>query len=175
MCEESRQFIGSVITAVTAEAQTARGTNSIPLRAAGPLLGHLHPLLARFGIVRLLGRPLGLVPNLPPDVQAAYLSRLARPSSLQAVTNEGQGMPASGAQVAAIKSLGDIPLIVLTARLNSTYPDWQAWQTELLQLSSNSQQMFAEKSGHNIQFEQPDAAVAAIVKMVEMVRQAVKK
>jgi hypothetical protein len=35
--------------------------------------------------------------------------------------------------------------------------------------------MFAEKSGHNIQYEQPDAAVAAIVKMVELVRPVVKK
>jgi pimeloyl-ACP methyl ester carboxylesterase len=100
---------------------------------------------------------------------------VVRPTSLQAYTDEGKGMPASGAQAAAVKTFGDIPLIVLTARLNSTYPDWQAWQTELLQLSSNSQQMFAEKSGHNIQFEQPDAAVAAIVKMVELVRQAAQK
>jgi pimeloyl-ACP methyl ester carboxylesterase len=69
-----------------------------------------------------------------------------------------------------VKSFGDLPVIVLTARLNDT-PGWQEWQTELLQLSSNSQQLFAENSGHNIQIEQPEAAVAAILKMVELVRQ----
>jgi len=35
--------------------------------------------------------------------------------------------------------------------------------------------LFAEKSGHSIELEQPDAAVAAIVKMVELVRQAIQK
>jgi hypothetical protein len=30
--------------------------------------------------------------------------------------------------------------------------------------------VFAEKSGHNIQFEQPAAAVGAIVQMVEQIR-----
>ena len=47
---------------------------------------------------------------------------------------------------------------------------WQQWQTELLQLSSNSQQLFAEHSGHNIELEEPQAAVAAIVQMVRQVR-----
>jgi hypothetical protein len=43
-------------------------------------------------------------------------------------------------------------------------------QTELLELSSHSQQLIADKSGHNIQLDQPEAAVAAIVKMVEQLR-----
>jgi pimeloyl-ACP methyl ester carboxylesterase len=133
------------------------------------------PSLARIGVVRLFSGPLGLVADLPAEDAKAYLSRVVRPASLQAYTDDGHGVPDSGAQAKAVKTFGDIPLIVLTAQLNSTYPDWQAWQAELLHLSSNSQQMFAEKSGHNIQYEQPDAAVAAIVKMVELVRQVVKK
>jgi hypothetical protein len=48
------------------------------------------------------------------------------------------------------------------------------WQTELQQLSSHSQRLFAE-SGHNIEIEQPVAAIAAIVKMVELVRQSIQK
>ena len=132
--------------------------------------------LARIGAVRLFSGALGLAPTgLPAQETKAFLSRVVRPASLQAYTDDGRGVPASGAQEKAVKTFGAIPLIVLTARLNSTYPDWPAWQAEQLQLSSNSQQMFAEKSGHNIQYEQPDAAVAAIVKMVELVRQVVKK
>jgi hypothetical protein len=49
-------------------------------------------------------------------------------------------------------------------------PDWMAQQAELLELSTNSQQLFAEKSGHSVEFDQPDAAVGAIVRMVEQVR-----
>jgi ABC-type transport system involved in cytochrome bd biosynthesis fused ATPase/permease subunit len=48
---------------------------------------------------------------------------------------------------------------------------WQTWQTELLQLSTNSQQLFAEKSGHNIEIEEPEAADAAIIQMVRQVRE----
>jgi hypothetical protein len=84
-------------------------------------------------------------------------------------------MPASGAEAAAVKSFGNLPLIVLTARRNNDLPGWQTWQTELLQLSSDSQQLFAENSGHNIQADEPEAAVAAIVQMVHQVRGAAKK
>jgi pimeloyl-ACP methyl ester carboxylesterase len=126
-------------------------------------------MLARFGIVRLVARPLGLIPDMLPG-EKTYFALFVRPQNIQAFTDESKGMPASGVQAAAIKSFGDLPLIVLTARLDNNPPNWQMWQTELLQLSSNSQQLFAEKSGHNIEIEQPDAAVAAIVKMVEQVR-----
>jgi pimeloyl-ACP methyl ester carboxylesterase len=131
------------------------------------------PALARVGFVRLLVRPLGLIPHLPPQVENAYLSRMVRPSNLQAyLGDESRGMPESARQVEVVKTFGDLPLIVLTARQNNI-PGWQEWQAELLQLSSNSQQLFAE-SGHNIEIEQPEAAIAAIVKMVERVRQPVQ-
>jgi hypothetical protein len=42
-------------------------------------------------------------------------------------------------------------------------------------LSTNTQQFFADQSGHPIHIEQPQAAIAAIVKVVEMVRQAIQK
>jgi hypothetical protein len=42
-------------------------------------------------------------------------------------------------------------------------------------LSSHSQQLIADKSGHNIQLDQPDAAAAAITKMVVQLRQTAKK
>ncbi|HET9913887.1 MAG TPA: alpha/beta hydrolase [Anaerolineales bacterium] len=129
--------------------------------------------LARFGVIRLLVKLPGIAPSVPAN-EEAYYPLYIRPQSFQTTTNESQGMPAAGAQAAAVKSFGDLPLIVLTAKLNNT-PAWQEWQTELLQLSSNSQQLFAENSGHNIQVEEPNAAVAAIVQMVGQVRQAVKK
>lgn len=126
-------------------------------------------VLARFGMARILVRPLGLVPFVPPD-EKAYFARYVRTQSVQAYTNESQAMPAAGAQAAAVKTFGDLPLIVLTARLNNM-TGWQEWQTELLQLSSNSRQIFAENSDHNIQIEEPEAAVAAIIQMVRQVRE----
>jgi len=130
-------------------------------------------MLARFGVARLLVKLPGIAPSLPPGNEA-YYPLYIRPQYFQATDNESQGMPAAGAQAATVKSFGDLPLIVLTGRLNAI-PGWPAWQTELLQLSSNSQHLFAENSAHNVQADEPDAAVAAIVKVVEQVRQSIQK
>jgi pimeloyl-ACP methyl ester carboxylesterase len=130
-------------------------------------------VLARFGVARLLVKLPGIAPSVPAN-EEAYYPLYVRPQYFQATTNESQGLPASGAQAAAVKNFGDLPLIVLTAKLNNL-PGWPEWQTELLQLSSNSQQLFAENSDHNIQIEEPDAAVAAIIQMVQQVRQTAKK
>jgi pimeloyl-ACP methyl ester carboxylesterase len=125
-------------------------------------------LLARLGIARLLVKLPFIAPRLSAN-DDAYYSRYIRTQSLQATTNESQGMPASGAEASAVQSFGDLPLIVLTGRLNND-GSWQEWQKELLQLSSNRRQLFAENSGHNVQLDEPDAAIAAITQMVGQVR-----
>jgi hypothetical protein len=124
--------------------------------------------LARIGLVRLVARPLGLFGDaLHED---AFYSRVVRPEHMQPYLDEGQALPASGAQAGAVTDLGNVPLIVLTSRKNDLPHGWQGMQTEFLQLSTNSQQLFAEKSGHNIELEEPEAAVAAISQMVVQVR-----
>jgi pimeloyl-ACP methyl ester carboxylesterase len=124
--------------------------------------------LARFGIARLIVKLPVIASNAGPG-QEAYYPLFARPESLQTSANELGGVPASLAQADAVKTFGDLPLIVLTARLNSN-PGWLQWQKELLELSSNSQQLFAENSGHTIQADEPEAAAAAILQMVQQVR-----
>jgi len=68
-----------------------------------------------------------------------------------------------------VQTLGGLPLIVLSRGQDQT-ADWTASQASFLQLSSDSQQLIADQSGHSIQIEQPEAAAAAIVKMVEQLR-----
>jgi hypothetical protein len=79
-------------------------------------------------------------------------------------------MQESLAQARRVTTLGSVPLIVLSRGLRegSEGEDekWQLEQTELLQLSSDSRQVFAGQSGHNIQFDQPAGAVGAIVQAV---------
>lgn len=128
----------------------------------------LQAVSARFGIGRLLVKLPAIAPSLPPGDEA-YYPLYIRPQSLRTTANEYQGLPASAAEVAAVETFGDLPLIVLTAKGNDN-PGWPEWQTELLQLSSHSQHLFAENSGHVIQFDEPEAAIAAILKMVELVR-----
>ena len=127
-------------------------------------------LPARIGLVRLFAGPLGLTSGLSPEIQQAYTAFSVTTRSFQTQLEEGTGMPESFIQAGAVTTFGDLPLIVLS-RGRDQERDWQAMQTELLHLSSHSQQVFAEKSGHNIQLDQPEAAAGAIVQMVAQLRQ----
>jgi pimeloyl-ACP methyl ester carboxylesterase len=132
------------------------------------LFSSIEAALARVGVGRLLVKLPAIASGAPPNGEA-YYPLFVRPGSLQTTANEYRELPASAAAAAAVTSFGDLPLIVLTAKLNDN-PGWPEWQAELLQLSSNSEQLFAENSGHVIQFDEPDAAVAAILQMVQQVR-----
>jgi pimeloyl-ACP methyl ester carboxylesterase len=171
-------YFSEVAGVVLIESMRARPSTQSPVELQSQSESRSQPFsiqaaLAHFGIIRVLAKLPGIAPSVP-DNEEAYYPLYVRPQSLQTTANEFQGVQASAAEASAVKTFGDLPLIVLTASLNSA-PDWQEWQTELLQLSSNSQHLFAKNSGHNIQVEEPDAAVAAILQMVEQVRQAAKK
>lgn len=127
-------------------------------------------LPARVGLLRVLAGPLGLTTGLSPEFQPAYTAFSVTPRSFQATLDEGAGMTESLRQAEAIKTLGTMPLIVLSRGIGAD-PEWQAMQAELLQLSAHSQQIFAEKSRHSIQLEQPEAAVDAIEAMLAQLRQ----
>jgi pimeloyl-ACP methyl ester carboxylesterase len=62
-----------------------------------------------------------------------------------------------------------MPLIVLTRGLQSEQ-EHNSQQKNMLTLSHNSKQIIAEKSGHHIQFEDPDLVVEAIRQMIEAVK-----
>lgn len=141
-----------------------------PASASKPGGGNAFPsLLARTGLIRVLAEPLGSVENLPEGDKQAYTASAVAPRGVQTVADEFMGMNEGGAQARAVTTLGALPLIVLS-RGKDLDAKHTAAQARLLQLSTNSQQLFAEQSGHPIMIEQPEAAIAAIVKMVEQVR-----
>ena len=99
--------------------------------------------------------------------------------------NEGVDFLATQVQAHAIGSLGDIPMIVLTAAdfLHSAPPDpaaqqaalqlhqiWLELQREMMQQSSRATQILVETSGHFVQREQPQVIIAAIRQMLETVQ-----
>ena len=79
------------------------------------------------------------------------------------------GMSEGGAQARAVTTLGALPLIVLS-RGKDMDAESAASQARYLQLSTNSQHLIAEQSGHRIMIDQPEAGIAAIVKMVSQLR-----
>jgi hypothetical protein len=141
-----------------------------PSPAPKPGCFPLPALLARIGLVRLLAGPLGVFPDLPQKQdERAFAAFAVTPRSVQTSVDEFLGMSEGGAQARAVTSLGALPLIVLTRGLNQS-ADWMASQAGFLQLSTESRQLFADQSGYTIPLEQPEAVVAAILKMVEQVR-----
>jgi len=76
--------------------------------------------------------------------------------------------PESAAEIRALGSLGSVPLVVVSrdpmhnSDLGVRGQRWQRYQRELAQLSTNSTQVFAEGSGHDVPGERPDVVVEAI-------------
>lgn len=78
-----------------------------------------------------------------------------------------------------LKSLGDLPLIVLTRGLPDSLPilseqenaqydaTWHELQRELVGLSSNGRQVIAQNSGHYIQLDEPNLVIEAVRGLIE--------
>jgi pimeloyl-ACP methyl ester carboxylesterase len=134
----------------------------------------LPALMARIGLARLLAGPLGSIQNLPEGDKQAYTAYSVTSRGVQTLRDELIGMSEGGAQARAVTTLGALPLIVLS-RGKDMDAESAASQARYLQLSTDSQQLIADQSGHRIMIEQPEAAVAAIMKMVHQIRPTVKK
>jgi len=120
-------------------------------------------------------------PGLPVDAQAQYRAILASTDHVETMIAELDAIEASFEEVreAKITSLGDLPLVVLSAE-HSDLPflseaqnqqmsqAWKGMQAELATQSSNSKQIFAKQSGHYIQLEQPQRVIDAIRQIVSM-------
>lgn len=164
----AHDYPSEVVGLILIDSQKITTPNAATTPSPAPKPGgtSLPTLMARVGIVRLLS---GIDRSLPPQDQEAYKALSVAPRWVQTALDEGRGMQEGGAQAGTVTTLGALPLIVLT-RGKDVDAEWTAWQASLLQLSSNSQQFIADQSGHAIQIEQPEAAISAIVKMVEQIR-----
>ncbi len=134
--------------------------------------------LAPFGIPRMFLQA-GQTPinklSYPPEVLPVVKALYARPRFFKANSNELAGFDATIVQVRESRRkamFGSLPLVVLTQRPETEYGDehaagiWHTLQKELLNLSSNSRQIIAERSGHYIQLEQPELVIDAITSML---------
>jgi hypothetical protein len=131
-----------------------------------------------------------LVPEalLSSDMGDAVMSTMYRTAYCKAAYKENISL-GSPSQPGEPASLGDLPLIVLSA--GAVYdgipesivtamggPDVLAQviqihnelQTELVNLSTQGVQIIAHKSGHEIHWDQPDLVIDAIRAIVEQVR-----
>jgi pimeloyl-ACP methyl ester carboxylesterase len=113
---------------------------------------------------------------------ADFWKRMGAPAPDLSKSAEWVDLEVNAALLRKAKGIGDKPLIVLTASPNSTDPMippaqqqdairiHQDLQRELLGLSTRSRQVIAEKAGHNIQREEPQIVIDAVLDVIKQVR-----
>jgi pimeloyl-ACP methyl ester carboxylesterase len=130
------------------------------------------PLLARLGIVRISGMGDTMANGLPAGQRAEMIAFMDTPEHLTNTLAEYAAWAAITDQTRSATSLGDWPLIVLTAGAQSD-PDARMLQAELPALSSNSVHQIVGQATHlsllNTQ-EDAHATSAAILQVVEAAR-----
>jgi pimeloyl-ACP methyl ester carboxylesterase len=150
-------------------------------------------IMAPFGGMRATKILNALVPanSLPADVEGAFLSNIHRTSYCKSMANETAAVASFRSHPDLPNSLGDLPLIVLSAGItideeykqmggaksgisrevyDKVYDANQEMQKELASLSTQGQQVIATESGHMVHYSQPDLVIDAIRTLVEQVR-----
>lgn len=130
----------------------------------------LFPSLARLGVMRLIYSSAS--PGLPPEARAQERAFWATARHNRSMRDEVIGLEAALTQAQALTSLGDKPLIVLTA-VEDAHEGWLPLQEEMVGLSTNSVQRVVQDATHGSLIEErADSAISiqAILDVVEAVR-----
>jgi len=161
----------------------------------GVLLSKIGSVLARVGVVRacltlLTGgapaapryfvkifgattaatveRLVGEVRKLPPEVHPVVQSLWSRPKCFEAMAAHLRVLPEATASAAAIDSLGDLPVVVISS--GDQTPDVRAAHERLAKMSARGRVVLASKSGHWVPYDEPELIVDAIREIVENFR-----
>ncbi len=178
--------VGMVLVDSSHEEQAFRLPTSGGLDRLDQML-KLCEVLQPFGVIRLTKGLDGFMNwyQLPADKQALFRANYYQSHSCSAIARESTAFSADLQQNVTPRSLGNLPVLVLSqgneprgdAQTGQTDEAarrqrevWDQLQLELAALSSRSERRIASRSGHIIQFEQPEMVVQAIHDMVEMLR-----
>ena len=120
-----------------------------------------------------------VAPEIRPMLRAGWL----RTGYYSTLTDESDGLIETLEQVRRSGSLGNLPLVVVTATGPIWWPDmpgqvnptkfrnmWLELQQNLTTLSTNSHQVFADQSSHFIPFDQPDLVTNAVRQLIDRER-----
>lgn len=130
-------------------------------------------IAAPIGVARIVNSVTQDLPNLPPDRLSERIALSSRTAAVFSTADEMIAIPDTMAELrAAPMHLGVKPLIVISRGLSDGgSPDeesvWRQLQTELPSLSGNSKHIVAERSGHYIQFFEPDVVIDAIRQVID--------
>jgi hypothetical protein len=129
----------------------------------------LLPTLSRFGLGLLVSTKLTSRLPGPAGEEARYFATSAQ--GLRNQRDEQAAIPTLFRQAQALTSLGDRPLVVVTAAKNDT-PGWATAQDQLVELSGNSRHVFAPVDHGGVLDEAAGVSVSvgAILSVVRAIR-----
>jgi pimeloyl-ACP methyl ester carboxylesterase len=191
-----REIAGLVLVDPPAASQwRAPSPRSVRLLRGGIHFSRLGGVLARLGVVRACGalvaggapgapraflkmfgptatatieRLVGEIAKLPPEVHPIVQAHWSQPKCFRAVADHLRVLGEAAGFVASLGSLPDVPLVTLSSgRLR---PERIEEHRALARLSSNGRHVIAARSGHWIQFDEPELVVAAIRDVVDQAR-----
>jgi len=112
----------------------------------------------------------GEIRKLPAPILPIVRAMWSQPRNFMSLAQHVAALPVSAAQAAAVSSLGDLPLVVLSADLHAApYADWQR---DVAQLSSRGRHLVASNSGHWIHLDHPELVTRVIREVVTAARSA---
>lgn len=160
----AHKFPQEVLGLVLVDGMDTLSNFPFPLRKRISLLG-LEALMP-FGLPRWRGWCGGAAPG---DLRALKRAISCRASLYRTFYRENDGLSASAEEVRAIRTLGQLPVIVIARDPAIPYPGdrtrWELIQKQKLALSSNSELIIASGSGHDIPLRRPDLIVSAVKKL----------
>jgi pimeloyl-ACP methyl ester carboxylesterase len=122
-------------------------------------------------VARTLERLVGEVRKLPPEVHPIVQTLWCQPKCFRAMADHFDALPEMAACAAGVRTLGDIPLVVVSS--GDQPPEIVARHRALAGLSSNGRHVVASRSGHWIQFDEPDLVVSTVRDLVGAWRRSV--
>lgn len=174
--EQPNRVAGLVLVDARHEDQTARllalGIDETPRSIRW--VTRLAPVLAYSGLARLLGLAPGQPSSaLPATVRDFAAATAKRSSVLVTVSDELANAEISSAQVRASRRDLPMPVVVVSAGQPGPGPAGalaRELQRDQLGLSKRSCQLIAERSGHTVELDEPEAVVDGIRIAVEASR-----
>ena len=150
-----RLGIGRLVAKLASRGKRNSARSTVTLMTYGMLRGHEDRLLA----------PLW---RLPPELRGPLQMFWTQPKFYDALASQMDHMPTSAREVESAGSLGDIPLITLTA--GDPTPERAAQQEAIARLSSRGEHRVSSHPSHWTQLEEPEFVIAAIGDVLAAVR-----
>ncbi|MDP7640388.1 MAG: alpha/beta hydrolase, partial [Candidatus Hydrogenedentes bacterium] len=115
-----------------------------------------------------------LAPNSALAVRelAVQRSSYTTPKFMSAAANEFRVIDELARQAGATRGEAwTIPIAVVTPGVHPDLPKWPEYQRDLATLSTDSEYLLAEGSGHNVHLDQPGRVIEATINIVKKIRE----